>query len=143
MPSNHQYVALTNSELLDLIEKTGKASRELAQRIASGVSERHAQKLFRGIYNKQWKMDSELFEQCCTSVLKMMSPSYDELMRTLDFHCDNTPSIEIKRLKHGMQLEIKKSLRNVRGVNTRRRRNWKMKSKIENNFIIEEIPPMC
>ena len=115
MPSNHQYVALTNSELLELIAKTGKASRELAQRIASGVSERHAQKLLRGIYNEQRKMDSELFEQCCSSVLKMMSPSYDELMRTLDFHRDNTPSTEIKRLKHGTQLEIKKSLRNVRG----------------------------
>lgn len=115
MPSNHQYVALTNTELLELIGKSGKASKDLAYRIASGVSERHAQKLLRGIYNEQRKLESDIFEQCCTDVMKMMSPSYDALMRTLDLYRDNTVTTETKRLKHGSKLEIKKSQKNVRG----------------------------
>lgn len=115
MPSNHQYVALTNTELLDLIGKSGQASKELAYRIASGVSERHAQKLLRGIYNEQRKFDLEMFEECCANVMKLMSPSYDSLMKALDLHRDNTIKTETVQLKHGTKLEIKKTQKNVRG----------------------------
>ncbi len=64
-------------------------------------------------------------------------------MRTLDFHRDNTPSTEIKRLKQGTQLEIKKSLRNVRGRQYYEKKELANESKIENNFSIEEIEQMC
>lgn len=115
MPSHHQYVALTNSELLELIAKGGSASKELAYRIASGVGDRHAQKLLRGIYNEQRKFDAQVFEQCCSDVMKLMSPSYDALIRTLDLHRDNTVKTETKRLKQGTVLEVKKAQKNVRG----------------------------
>ena len=47
--------------------------------------------------------------------MKLMSPSYDSLMKALDLHRDNTIKTETVQLKHGTKLEIKKTQKNVRG----------------------------